>query len=81
LGTTLFLVTTPLYFQLPTTVRQLLTIVALAPMLRLVRPKISPSVAFLLYACCLLFAVDTLRQTFAGIPVILEAAIRPARRK
>ena len=70
LGTTLVLVTAPLFFQLPTTVRQLLTIVSLVPMLRLARPKISASVAFVLYTCCFLFAVDTLRQTFAGIQVI-----------
>ena len=69
LGTTLVLVTAPLYFQLPTTVRQLLTIVSLVPMLRLARPKISASVAFVLYTCCFLFAVDTLRQTVAGIQV------------
>ena len=36
-------------------------------MLRLARPMISASVAFVLYTCCFLFAVDTLRQTFAGI--------------
>ena len=75
LGTTLVLVTGPLYFQLPTTVRQLLTIVSLVPMLRLARPKISPSVAFLLYACCVLFAVDTLHQTFASIKVIGQAIL------
>ena len=75
LGTTLLLVTGPLYVQLPTTVRQLLTIVSLVPMLRLARPKISASVAFVLYACCFLFAVDTLRQTFAGIQVIGQAIL------
>ena len=52
LGTTLVLVTGPLYVQLPTTVRQVLTIVSLVPMLRLARPKISASVAFVLYTCC-----------------------------
>ena len=69
LAATLLLVTTPFYFQLPTTVRQLLTIVSLVPMLRLARPKISASVAFVLFTCCFLFAVDTLRQTVAGIQV------------
>jgi potassium-dependent mechanosensitive channel len=75
LGTTLVLVTGPLFLQLPTVVRQLLTIVSLVPMLRLVRPKISASVAFVLYACCFLFAVDTLRQVFAGIQVIGQAIL------
>ena len=53
-------------FQVPTTVRQLLTVVALAPMLRLTRPMVSASVATVIYAFCFLFAVDALRQTFAG---------------
>src|SRR5437762_861937 len=70
LDTTLVFVTAPLFFQLTTAVRQSLTILALVPMLRLARPKISVSVAFVLYACCFLFAVDTMRQVFAGIQVI-----------
>ena len=75
LATTLVLVTAPLFFQLPLVVRQLLTIVSLVPMLRLARPMISESVAFVLYNCCLLFAVDTLRQLFAGIQVIGQAIL------
>ena len=75
LGTTLVLVTGPLYFHLPASVRQLLTIVSLVPMLRLARPKISAPVAFVLHACCFLFAVDTLRQTFAGVQVIGQAIL------
>ena len=75
LATTLVFVTAPLFFQLPTAVRQLLTIISLVPMLRLVRPKISASIAFVLYACCFLFALDTLRQTFAGIQVIGQAIL------
>jgi small-conductance mechanosensitive channel len=75
LTTTLVFATAPLFFQLTTAVRQLLTIAALVPMLRLARPKISASVAFVLYACCVLFAVDTLRQTFAGIQVIGQAIL------
>ncbi|MGH7484488.1 MAG: mechanosensitive ion channel family protein, partial [bacterium] len=74
LATTLVFATA-LFFQLPTALRQLLTIAALMPMLRLARPKISAPVALLLYACCFLFAVDTLRQTFAGIQVIGQAIL------
>ena len=70
LATTLVLVTAPFFFQLPTVVRQLLTIISLVPMLRLARPMISASVAFVLYTCCFLFAVDTLRQAFGGIQLI-----------
>jgi small-conductance mechanosensitive channel len=52
---------------MPTVVRQLLTILALVPMLRLARPMISAPVAFMIYTCCLLFAVDIWRQAFSGI--------------
>jgi small-conductance mechanosensitive channel len=75
LAATLVLVTAPLYFQLPTTVRQLLTMVSLVPMLRLALPMISAAVAFVLYMFCFLFAVDTLRQVFAGIQVIGQAIL------
>ena len=75
LATTLVLVTAPFYFQLPTVVRQLLTIVSLVPMLRLARPMISAPVAFGLHMCCFLFAVDTLRQAFSGIQVIGQAIL------
>ena len=67
LATTLFISTSP-FFQMPTALRQLLTVVALAPMLRLARPMVSASVATVIYAFCFLFAVDTLRQAFGGHP-------------
>jgi small-conductance mechanosensitive channel len=69
LATTLFVSTSP-FFEMPTALRQLLTVVALAPMLRLARPMVSASVATVIYAFCFLFAVDTLRQAFGGIRVI-----------
>jgi potassium-dependent mechanosensitive channel len=75
LATTLVLVTAPLFFQLPTAVRQLLTIASLVPLLRLARPMISDSVAFVLYMCSFLFTVDTLRQVFGGIQVIGQAIL------
>ena len=62
-------------FEVPTTVRQLLTVVALAPMLRLARPMVSASVATVIYAFCFLFAVDALRQVFGGIHVIGQAIL------
>ena len=74
LATTLFISTSP-FFQMPTALRQLLTVVALAPMLRLARPMVSASVATVIYAFCFLFAVDTLRQAFGGIHVIGQAML------
>jgi potassium-dependent mechanosensitive channel len=74
LAMTLVIATSP-FFQMPTAVRQLLTVVALAPMLRLARPMVSASVATVIYAFCFLFAVDTLRQAFGGIHVIGQAIL------
>jgi len=74
LAVTLVISTSP-FFQMPTVVRQLLTVVALAPMLRLARPMVSASVATVIYAFCFLFAVDTLRQAFGGIHVIGQAML------
>ena len=74
LATTLIVSTSP-FFQMPTAVRQLMTVLALAPMLRLARPMVSASVATVIYALCFLFAVDTLRQAFGGIHVIGQAIL------
>ena len=74
LATTLFISTSP-FFEMPTALRQLLTVVALAPMLRLARPMVSASVATVIYAFCFLFAVDILRQAFGGIRVIGQAML------
>jgi small-conductance mechanosensitive channel len=69
LAITLVVATSP-FFQIPRTVHHLLTILALVPMFRLARPMVSASVASAIYALCILFAVDTLRQAFQGMQVI-----------
>jgi small-conductance mechanosensitive channel len=74
LATTLVISTSP-FFQMPNAVRQLMTVLALAPMLRLARPMVSASVATVISALCFLFAVDTLRQAFGGIHVIGQAIL------
>jgi small-conductance mechanosensitive channel len=63
---TVFIYLTSPFFPMPVALRQLLTIVALVPILRLVRPMMSVAAAALIYGFCFLFAVDTVRQTFAG---------------
>ena len=70
----LVLLTSP-YFQIPTAVRQMLMIVALVPMLRVVRPMVSASVASAIYTLCVLFAIDTLRRAFSGIQMVGQAMI------
>ena len=74
LATTLIWVTSP-FFQMPTVVRQLLTILMLVPMLRVARPMLSASVAAVSYTFCFLLAVDILRQAFSGIRLIGLAII------
>ena len=74
LATTLMLVTSP-FFQMPTSVRQLLTIIMLVPMLRVARPMLSASVAAVSYTFCFLLAVDLLRQVFSGVRLIGLAII------
>ena len=74
LAMTLIFVTSP-FFQVPTAVRQLLTILMLVPMLRVVRPMLSVSVASVGYTFCFLLAVDILRQAFSGIRLVGLAII------
>lgn len=74
LAITLIFVTSP-FSQMPTSVRQLLTILMLVPMLRVARPMLSVSVASVSYTFCFLLAVDILRQAFSGIRMIGLAII------
>ncbi|MGZ8435854.1 MAG: mechanosensitive ion channel family protein [Candidatus Binatia bacterium] len=69
LSMTLLVVTSP-FFQMPRAVHLLLTILAVVPMLRVTRPMLSAAIAPALYGLCILFAVDTLRQSFQGMQVI-----------
>ncbi|HSK31364.1 MAG TPA: hypothetical protein VLA17_15495, partial [Candidatus Limnocylindria bacterium] len=66
---TLLVVTSP-FFPMPRAVHHSLTLLSLLPMLRIARPVVSAPLAWALYGLCLLFAVDTLRQSFQGMQVI-----------
>jgi small-conductance mechanosensitive channel len=69
LATTLLFVTSP-FIELAAPVRQVLNLVAVVPVLRVVLPVLTPSVAALSYAVCLIFAVDMLRQAYAGVQLV-----------
>ena len=69
LAIALLFVTSP-FFQISNSVRQLLTILALVPMLRLARPMTNPVVMPVLYTVSALFAIESLRQGYGGIRVI-----------
>jgi potassium efflux system protein len=67
------------YSPAPPTVRDLFEALALAPMIRLMKPMVNRRVVFLLYALGILFGVDTVRHALAGgtlldqTMVVLEA--------
>ena len=74
LATTLVIATSP-FFQVSNPVRQVLTMVALVPMMRLAQPTASRAVAAAFYACCVLFAIESLRQAYGSIQVIGQAIL------
>jgi small-conductance mechanosensitive channel len=69
----LFVATAP-NSMVPSSVRQLLLVLCLAPVLRVVVPAVDRRMVSSLYTLAGLFALDALRQAFAGSPV-LELAL------
>ena len=63
------------FLQAPATVKAVLGIVAIAPLIRLTKPKMDPRVIPGLYTLWLLFAVDQVRQAFAGAPLFGQALL------
>jgi potassium efflux system protein len=63
------------YLPGPPTVRNLFEVLALVPIIRLMKPAVDPRVVPELYALALLFAVDTVRHALAAAPII-EQTIR-----
>ena len=71
---TLFFLTSPLS-EVPITVKEVLRILAFAPMILLIQPVINASLAPGLYVLAFLFAIDTLRQPFATAPLISQVIL------
>jgi potassium efflux system protein len=63
------------YAWLPATMKALFGILAVAPMIRLTKPAIDPRTVPGLFALWILFATDTVRQAFAGAPLISQVMI------
>jgi potassium efflux system protein len=63
------------YVPAPPIVNDLFELLALAPIIRLMRPMADPRVVPGLYALVLLFAVDTVRHVFAGAPFLEQTTI------
>lgn len=74
LATTLIFATSPMV-EMAAPVRQVLHIAALIPMLRVVQPVVSPSIAALSSAVCVVFAIDMVRQAYAGVQLIGQAVL------
>ena len=71
---TLLVVSTP-NLPIPPVVRHLFVVLGLVPMIRLTRPVVDPLLVPGLYALGVLFALDTVRQAFGGIPLIEQALL------
>ena len=59
----------------PSSVRNLFEVLALVPVIRLTRPVIDPRLTFTVYTLGVLFALDSLRQTVGGVPVLEQAVL------
>jgi len=74
LASALLIATSP-FFQLSNPVRQIMTLTALVPMLRLLKPTASPAIVAALYTAGGLFAIENVRQAYGGIQVIGQAIL------
>jgi potassium efflux system protein len=74
LAVSLLIASSP-YVPAPPTVNDLFELLALAPIIRLMRPTVDPQSVPGLYALVLLFAVDTVRHVFAGAPILEQVII------
>jgi potassium efflux system protein len=74
LALTLITVTSP-FAHVPVMVWSLLEVLAFAPMIILIRPVLRAQLVYVLYLLGTLFAIDTARQAFAGVPLIGQAIL------
>jgi potassium efflux system protein len=58
------------YSPAPPTVRDLFEALALAPMIRLIKPEVHQRLVLGLYALAILFALDTVRHSLPGSPLL-----------
>ncbi len=69
------MVATIIFSPTPLGVKQIFAALALIPMILLARPVVPPSLIPSLYALGALFALDTLRHAFAGVPPLVGQII------
>ncbi|MEN8753639.1 MAG: hypothetical protein AB1Z18_12825 [Desulfobacterales bacterium] len=59
----------------PARVKDVFAVLALAPMIRLVRPVIDPRLTPAVFTAVILYAIDLVRQAFGGAPLVEQALI------
>ena len=59
----------------PARVKDVLAALALLPMIRLVRPVIDPRLVPAVFTAAILYAVDLVRQTFGGTPLVEQSLL------
>ena len=69
------LIATAVNSPAPVRVKEIFAVLALAPMIRLVRPAVNPRLAPAIFTAALLYAVDVVRQTFGGGPPVEQALL------
>lgn len=69
------LVATAVNSPAPARVKDVLAALALLPMIRLVRPVIDPRLVPAVLTAAILYAVDLVRQTFGGTPLVEQALL------
>ena len=71
---TLFVASSP-NLPTPPTIRELFSVLELAPMIRLTKPVVHPLIVPGLYVMAGLFTLNTVREAFAGAPLIEQGVI------
>ena len=69
------LVATAVKSPAPVRVKEIFAVLALVPIIRLVRPVINPRLAPAIFTAVFLYAVDVVRQTFGGTPPVEQALL------
>jgi small-conductance mechanosensitive channel len=74
LAITLLFASSPLS-AVPPTLRAVLQVLALIPVLRLTRPALDPQLVPMAYTLAVLFAVDSVREMFGGVAVVEQTIL------
>ena len=74
LAVTLLFVSAPIS-TVPQSLRNLVDVLTLVPVIRLLRPALDSRLIVPVYAVAVLFTIDSLRQTIGGVPVLEQSVL------